>query len=188
RSHHSASSRPPATACPLTAAITGLDSASRLGPIGASVVTSGSSGLDIECRSAPAQNVPPAPHNTATLAESSASNARKAAARLEAVGPSTALRTSGRSRMTVHTGPLRSVRTVMPGPHRLPKQLSTSGKLITMAPAPQRRPAPPGPALTAAMAGAVDLAAVKARSDAAARAAEAPAPTAGDLIVDVTEQ
>jgi putative thioredoxin len=38
------------------------------------------------------------------------------------------------------------------------------------------------------MAGAVDLAAVKARSDAAARAAEAPAPTAGDLIVDVTEQ
>jgi putative thioredoxin len=37
------------------------------------------------------------------------------------------------------------------------------------------------------MAGAIDLAAVKARSEAAARAAEAPAPQAGDVIVDVTE-
>jgi len=56
-----------------------------------------------------------------------------------------------------------------------------------MAPAQQRRPAQPSPALTAAMAGAVDLAAVKARSEAAARAAEAPAPTAGQYVVDVTE-
>lgn len=37
------------------------------------------------------------------------------------------------------------------------------------------------------MAGAVDLAALKARSEAAARAADAPAPTAGELVVDVTE-
>jgi putative thioredoxin len=37
------------------------------------------------------------------------------------------------------------------------------------------------------MAGAVDLAAVKARSEAAARAAEAPPPTAGQYVVDVTE-
>lgn len=37
------------------------------------------------------------------------------------------------------------------------------------------------------MAGAVDLAAVKARSDAAARAAEAPGPAAGQYVVDVTE-
>ena len=37
------------------------------------------------------------------------------------------------------------------------------------------------------MAGAVDLAAVKARSDAAARAAEAPAPAAGSYVVQVTE-
>lgn len=37
------------------------------------------------------------------------------------------------------------------------------------------------------MAGAVDLAAVKARNEAAARAAEAPAPTAGEWIVEVTE-
>jgi putative thioredoxin len=37
------------------------------------------------------------------------------------------------------------------------------------------------------MAGAVDLAAVKARSEAAARAADAPAPPAGQYVVDVTE-
>jgi putative thioredoxin len=37
------------------------------------------------------------------------------------------------------------------------------------------------------MAGAVDLAALKARSDAAARAAEAPPPGAGDVVADVTE-
>lgn len=43
-------------------------------------------------------------------------------------------------------------------------------------------------ALSAAMAGAVDLAAVKARSEAAARAAEAPPPVAGSLVVDVTEE
>jgi len=43
----------------------------------------------------------------------------------------------------------------------------------------------PGPALSAALAGAVDLAAIKARSDAAARAAEAPAP--GEHVVEVTE-
>jgi putative thioredoxin len=37
------------------------------------------------------------------------------------------------------------------------------------------------------MSGAVDLAAVKARSEAAARAAEAPAPAAGSYVIDVTE-
>ncbi len=37
------------------------------------------------------------------------------------------------------------------------------------------------------MAGAVDLAAVKARSEAAARAADAPAPAAGQYVIDVTE-
>ena len=41
--------------------------------------------------------------------------------------------------------------------------------------------------MTAAMSGAVDLAAIKARSDAAARAAEAPAPAAGQYVVTVTE-
>ena len=45
----------------------------------------------------------------------------------------------------------------------------------------------PAPALAASLAGAVDLAAVKARSEAAARAAEAPAPASGEYIVDVTE-
>src|SRR4030095_1592910 len=61
-------------------------------------------------RSAPAQNVPPAPHSTATRASASASNWRKASASAAAVGPSTALRASGRSRTIVVTGPARSVR------------------------------------------------------------------------------
>jgi putative thioredoxin len=38
------------------------------------------------------------------------------------------------------------------------------------------------------MAGAVDLAAVQARNEAAARAAEAPAPGAGQYVVDITEE
>ncbi len=45
----------------------------------------------------------------------------------------------------------------------------------------------PGPALSTSLAGAVDLAAVKARSEAAARAADAPAPPTGEYVVDVTE-
>ena len=43
----------------------------------------------------------------------------------------------------------------------------------------------PSPAQSAALAGAVDLAAIKARSEAAARAAEAPA--SGEHVVEVTE-
>ncbi len=45
----------------------------------------------------------------------------------------------------------------------------------------------PSPAISAAMAGAVDLAAVKARSEAAARAAEAPPPQEGELVFEVSE-
>ena len=51
----------------------------------------------------------------------------------------------------------------------------------------RRPPAQPGPALTTAMAGAVDLAALQARYEAAARAAEAPAPAAGHYVVEITE-
>src|SRR4051794_23212985 len=43
------------------------------------------------------------------------------------------------------------------------------------------------PANAAAMAGAIDLAALKARNEAAARAAEAPAPQPTDAVIDVTE-
>lgn len=47
---------------------------------------------------------------------------------------------------------------------------------------------PAGPALpSSALAGAVDLGAVKARADAALRAADAPPPAAGSYVVDVTE-
>jgi putative thioredoxin len=56
-----------------------------------------------------------------------------------------------------------------------------------MQPGPPRKPAPPSAPLAASMAGAVDLAAIQARAEAAARAAEAPAPGAGQYVVDVTE-
>ncbi|MDP9092975.1 MAG: tetratricopeptide repeat protein [Actinomycetota bacterium] len=56
-----------------------------------------------------------------------------------------------------------------------------------MPPGAPRRPAPPAPRLAAGMAGAVDLAAIQARNEAAARAAQAPVPTAGQYVVDVTE-
>jgi putative thioredoxin len=52
---------------------------------------------------------------------------------------------------------------------------------------PSQRGATPSPATAVAMSGAVDLAAVKARSEAAARAAEAPPPAPGAVVVDVTE-
>ena len=100
RSHHRASSRPPATAYPDTAAMTGLDSRSRLTPIGAS--PSGATRLPRSVpsavRSAPEQNTPPSPCSTAAAASGSASKARKAAASATAVGPSTALRRAVRCR------------------------------------------------------------------------------------------
>ena len=96
--------------------MTGLDSRIRVGPIGAG--PSGSvrlaSGPPMALRSAPAQNVPPAPNSTATDASGSASKSSNAVTSAAAVGPSTALRTSGRFRMTVVTGPRRSTRTALP--------------------------------------------------------------------------
>lgn len=52
---------------------------------------------------------------------------------------------------------------------------------------PSQRGATPSPATAVAMSGAVDLTAVKARSEAAARAAEAPPAAPGTVVVDVTE-
>src|SRR6478735_3123581 len=51
----------------------------------------------------------------------------------------------------------------------------------------RRRPPASAPAMAAAMSGAVDLAAVKARSDAAARAADNATPAPGGSVVEVTE-
>jgi hypothetical protein len=109
RSHHSASSSPPATACPWTAAITGFARTMRVGPIGPSPSGTGVSRFPLSVptalRSAPAQNASPTPPRTATEDESSASKARNASASAEAVGPSTALRATGRLIRTVVTGP-----------------------------------------------------------------------------------
>jgi hypothetical protein len=116
RSHQSASSRPPATACPSTAAIVGLRVRRRVGPIGPSRVSVRRFRRDSSvsaCRSAPAQKVPPAPVRTPATRSSSASSSSNAASRADAVGPSTALRTSGRSMVTTRTGPSRSVRTAV---------------------------------------------------------------------------
>ena len=64
-----------------------------------------------------------------------------------------------------------------------------SEKLVGMRPGiPRRQPSQAvSPSKLAAMSGAVDLAAVKARSEAAARAADAPPPAAGEYIVSISE-
>src|SRR5215203_2663937 len=126
RSHQSASSKPPATAGPATAAITGFDSSRRDGPIGprdAGPPSSGKSSafsgsglparLAASLRSQPAQKAPPAPQNTATDASGSRSKARNASVSASALSTSMALRASGREWMTVVTGPLFSIVTVM---------------------------------------------------------------------------
>ena len=94
RSHHSASSTPPARHQPEIAAIAGLDGVRRVKPIGPSG-WSGSS-VAIDFRSAPAQKATsPAPVRTITRASSSASKRRNPSRSSSAVGPSTALRRSG---------------------------------------------------------------------------------------------
>ncbi len=115
RSHQRASSRPPATAWPSTAAITGFESSMRVGPIGPSPCSSTrfTRPVCIAFRSAPAQKQPPTPVSTATARSASPSKRRKASASSAAVGPSTALRASGRSMLTIATGPSVSKRTLL---------------------------------------------------------------------------
>src|SRR5436309_1014886 len=114
-SHQSASSRPPATAWPSTAAITGLLRSIRVGPRGArpSSLSFLRSPPAIALRSAPAQKVPPAPVSTATFNASSRSYAWNARVKDSAVGISTALRTSGRLIVTMATSRSRSTVTVL---------------------------------------------------------------------------
>ena len=100
--------------------MTGLSSKRRVGPIAPSPsgATRFGSPAAIAFKSAPEQNVPPAPQSTATRASGSASKARKESASDSAADRSTALRTSGRSRMTVVTGPCFSTRTGMAASYR----------------------------------------------------------------------
>ena len=115
RSHHSASSSPPATACPATAAITGLDSRSRVGPIGPS--PSGSMRLPRSV--AIAREVGARAERAAGAVQDGDGGVVVGVERPErvgqrgAVGPSTALRRAGRSRVTVVTGPSRSTWTLI---------------------------------------------------------------------------
>ena len=112
RSHQSASSMPPATAYPSTAAITGLDSVRRVGPIGPGPWSGMGrrSPSATALRSAPAQNVPAAPVSTATERSSSPSKATKASRSWSAQTLSTAFRRSGRLIVTTVTGPSCSTR------------------------------------------------------------------------------
>src|SRR6266511_2361592 len=95
--------------------MTGFVRSIRLSPKGASPSGSARFGRPsaIGLRSAPAQKWPWSPNRTPTSAVSSRSNDRNASASAAAVARSTALRTSGRFKTTVVTGPLFSTRTCM---------------------------------------------------------------------------
>mmetsp|Transcript_78801 Transcript_78801/g.163885 ORF Transcript_78801/g.163885 Transcript_78801/m.163885 type:complete len:223 (+) Transcript_78801:167-835(+) len=118
-SHHTASSKPPATQWPSMAAKTGFLSLSLVGPMGPSSRGSLTSGFrtrfpflerpsaptpdESAFRSAPAQKVPPRPYSTATRAVSSFSKFLNASNRAAAVGRFTAFLASGRWKQTVQT-------------------------------------------------------------------------------------
>ena len=77
RSHHSASSRPPARQKPEIAAIVGLLGVRRVKPIGPSALIRRSRMVSVAFRSAPAQkDTPPAPVRIITRASSSRSKRR----------------------------------------------------------------------------------------------------------------
>ena len=133
QSASSASSMPPATAGPSTAAITGLSNSIRLGPIGprgagAAPVgkaslrrisrskSSRSASVEAYFRSQPPQNAPPAPVNTQASASSDALKSWKAAKSASAVSGSTAFRASGRLFVMIQTGPSLVVSTTMCAP------------------------------------------------------------------------
>ena len=117
RSHHSASSSPPATAWPSTAAITGFESSMRVGPIGPSphveldaVAAALGHRLQVGARAERPAGARQHRRPPARRRRRSAGTRRPAP---RAVGPSTALRTSGRSMVTTATGPSTSKSTLM---------------------------------------------------------------------------
>jgi len=108
-SHHSASSRPPARHQPLIAAIVGFDAIRRVKPSGPSGRSIRGPNDSMLFRSAPAQKATsPAPVRMKTRASSSASKRWNASPSRAPVGPSTALRRSGRLIVTTAAAPRRS--------------------------------------------------------------------------------
>src|SRR6266852_2017534 len=98
------------------AAITGLVSSIRVGPIGPGPCASiGRPDAATSLRSKPAQKVPFAPASTATDRFSSSSKRVNASRSASAVATPTALRTCGRSMVTVATAPSTSYRMVLEG-------------------------------------------------------------------------
>src|SRR6267143_1438338 len=98
--------------------MTGLVMIIRVGPIGPGPFspTAYRDPDAIAFKSNPAQKVPAAPVSTATESSSFALKSLKAACSALAVSGSTALRTSGRSMVTVRTAPSTSVRTLLERP------------------------------------------------------------------------
>ena len=97
-SQYSASSRPPVTAAPLMAPITGLVIGGHFGEMSGNSVVSPSS-----LRSSPAQNTGSAPVKITTSTPSSASASRSAAKNCLRNALERALRASGRFRVSVRT-------------------------------------------------------------------------------------
>src|SRR5258706_14128200 len=118
------------------AAITGLPSCIRVGPIGPSAFAL--SRLALPCatsfRSKPAQKLPPAPVRMATESESSASNRLKQATSSSAAAELTALRAPGRLIVTTAIAPSTSYRTFRRGafqavcPPRLHEGIPVDGR------------------------------------------------------------
>src|SRR5207245_11013510 len=98
KSHHAASSIPPAKQYPLIAPIVGLPGSSAANPIGPALSVYGCSSSVPPCSSSPPDHNDsgPAPVTTSTRASSSAANASIAVPSASAVSPSTAVWTSGR--------------------------------------------------------------------------------------------
>src|SRR5262249_21125857 len=95
----------------------GLVKVKRLGPMGPwpSGASLSPRSVPRALRSAPPQNVPPAPQSTATRRRSSCSNSRNASASTRAAGPSMEFRASGRAMMIVATASCRSSLMAMRG-------------------------------------------------------------------------
>src|ERR1700722_18596694 len=110
--------------------MTGLPSVIRVGPMGPGPAsrTGRRSPVATAFRSAPAQKFPSRPVRTATLADGSSSNAANASSRAVAVALSTALRTAGRSMVTITTDPVR----VMLTDPSAPDPLDAPGPVIDL--------------------------------------------------------
>ena len=112
KSQEMASSNPPASAYPSTAAMSGLRGAFSVRPANPLPSIFGVSPVTNALRSMPEQNVPPAPVRMATRMSSLLSNSSRAADTPSARARLTAFLAFGRLRVMVMTPSLRSINTI----------------------------------------------------------------------------